>query len=355
MTWLVTGGAGYIGAHVVRALVDAGRDVAIIDDLSSGHRQFVPDGVPFVPGSVTDPGAVDAALTCSRTPVRGVVHLAGFKYAGVSVQRPLHTYEQNVTGTQVLLAGMQRHGVMRLVFSSSAACYGMPDVDVVTEATPTLPQSPYGESKLIGEWLVRDVARVSELRHTSLRYFNVVGSGYDDLYDSSPHNLFPLVLDALSRGDAPQVFGTDYPTPDGSCVRDYVHVQDLALAHVAAAEALEAGRELEPVYNLGSGSGLSVLEIMDAVRRVTGIAFTPALSPRRPGDPARIVASGELAARDLGWRMRHGIDDMVASAWRAHRAAAAAGNPTAAGNPAAAGNPVAAGAAGPAPAARAAR
>jgi UDP-glucose 4-epimerase len=319
MTWLVTGGAGYIGAHVVRVLTESGRDVVVLDDLSSGHREFVHD-VPFVEGSVVDPAAVEEALTGGRAggrPVTGVVHLAAFKYAGVSVQRPLHTYEDNVTGMQVLLGRMLDVGVRNLVFSSSAATYGTPDVDLVTEQTPAHPESPYGETKLVGEWLVRDVARVAPLNHTSLRYFNVVGSGYEDLYDTSPHNLFPLVLKALTDGTTPKVFGTDYPTPDGSAVRDYVHVQDTALAHVAAADRLEKGEPLEPVYNLGSGEGLSVLQVMDAVRRVTRIDFTPDLEPRRPGDPARIVASGELATRDLDWRMRHHVDQMVASAWRA--------------------------------------
>ncbi len=328
MTWVVTGGAGYIGAHVVRCFLESGRDVVVLDDLSSGHRDFVHDHVRFVEGSVVDPAAVDEALraTPDGDPVTGVVHLAAFKYEGVSVDRPLHTYEQNVTGVQVLLGGLVEHGVEHLVFSSSAATFGTPDVDLVTEDTPTAPESPYGESKLIGEWLIRDVARVAPLRHTSLRYFNVVGSGYDDLYDTSPHNLFPVVLKALTEGRTPKVFGTDYPTPDGSCVRDYVHVQDTALAHVAAADALEHGRPLQPVYNLGSGQGVSVLQIMDAVRRGTGIDFTPDLEPRRPGDPARIVASRDLAARDLDWRMRHDLDAMVASAWQAwQRAQAEAG------------------------------
>jgi UDP-glucose 4-epimerase len=313
MTWCVTGGAGYIGAHVVRALLESGREVVVLDDLSSGHREFVQAGARLIEGTIIDPAAVGAALAGAS----GVVHLAGFKYAGVSVERPLHTYEQNVTGMHVLLTGMLAAGVGRLVFSSSAACYGTPDVEVVTESTPTRPESPYGESKLIGEWLIRDVARVSALTHTSLRYFNVVGSGYPDLYDTSPHNLFPLVLKALTEGRTPRVNGTDYPTPDGSCVRDYVHVQDVALAHVAAAAALELGRPLEPAYNLGSGTGLSVLQIMDAVRRVTGIAFEPERAPRRAGDPARIVAAGDLAARDLDWANRHDVDDMVASAWAA--------------------------------------
>jgi UDP-glucose 4-epimerase len=323
MTWLVTGGAGYIGSHVTRCLLESGRGVVVLDDLSSGHREFVDPLARFVEGSIVDPGAVAAALT-GGSPVTGVVHLAGYKYAGVSVQRPLHTYDQNVTGTMVLLQGMLDAGVHQLVFSSSAATFGTPDVDLVTETSPTRPQSPYGESKLIGEWLIRDVAKVAPLVHTSLRYFNVVGSGYGDLYDTSPHNLFPLVLKALTEGRTPTVNGTDYPTPDGSCVRDYVHVHDLALAHVAAAEALEAGRPLEPVYNLGSGDGASVLQIMDAVRRVTGIDFTPETKPRRPGDPARIVATGELASRDLDWTMRHSLDDMVAGAWKAWQVAAQA-------------------------------
>jgi UDP-glucose 4-epimerase len=300
---------------VARAFRQVGLDVVVLDDLSSGHREFVPADVPFVAGSVTDTALVRATL--ARHAVDGVVHLAGFKYAGVSVQRPLHTYEQNVTGTAHLLAAMADEGVDRIVFSSSAAVYGTPNVDLVTEATPTAPESPYGESKLIGEWLIADQAHAAGLRHTSLRYFNVVGSGTPDLYDTSPHNLFPVVFDALLAGRTPRINGDDYPTPDGTCVRDYVHVADLADAHVAAARALAAGDPLAPVYNLGSGDGASVRQILDTVAAVTGIAFTPEVGPRRPGDPARIVASGELAARDLRWAMRHTLADMVASAWQA--------------------------------------
>lgn len=321
MTWLVTGGAGYIGAHVVRAFQSEGLGVVVLDDLSSGHAEFVPSGVPFVRGSILDEPLLVSTLT--EHGVTGVVHLAGFKYAGVSVQRPLHTYEQNVTGTVVLLRAMEQAGVTRCVFSSSAATFGTPDTEVVTEQNPSRPESPYGESKLIGEWLVRDQAVATGLTHTSLRYFNVVGSGTDEVYDSSPHNLFPLVIEALIEGRSPRLNGDDYPTPDGTCVRDYVHVADLALSHVVAAKALEEGRPLEPVYNLGSGEGLSVRQIMDAMARVTGIAFTPEIGPRRPGDPARIVATGELAARDLDWKMRHSLDDMVSTAWNARKAALA--------------------------------
>jgi UDP-glucose 4-epimerase len=325
MAWLVTGGAGYIGAHVVRAFVEEGIEAVVLDDLSSGHRDFVAGSVAFHEGSILDREILGSVFRSHS--ITGVVHLAAFKYAGVSVSRPLHTYSQNVTGMIILLETMAAHAVDKFVFSSSAAVFGTPDTNVVTEESPTRPESPYGESKLIGEWLLRDQARATAsepnpLRHTSLRYFNVVGSGYPDLYDTSPHNLFPLVLEALVAGQTPHINGDAFPTPDGTCVRDYVHVSDLAASHVTAAQALEQGRALEPVYNLGSGTGVSVREIMDAMSRVTGIGFTPEIRPPRAGDPARIVANGDLAARDLNWQMRHSLDDMVASAWQAREAAA---------------------------------
>jgi UDP-glucose 4-epimerase len=323
VTWLVTGGAGYIGAHVVRALTADGRRVRVLDDLSSGYREFVPVGVPLVEGSVTDPAALaDALAPGTDGPVVGVVHLAAFKYAGVSVERPLHTWEQNVVGTMRLLAAMTTAGVDRMVFSSSAAVYGTPDTDLVTEDTPTRPESPYGESKLAGEWLIRDVARAEgRLRHTSLRYFNVVGSAHDELYDASPHNLFPLVLKAIGEGRRPRILGTDHPTPDGTAVRDYVYVGDVARAHAAAATALSEGRDLAGAYNLGSGTGLSVREVVAVLLAATGSDLTPEEGPRRPGDPARIVASGTAAARDLGWDPATPVTEMAASAWRAWQAA----------------------------------
>ena len=313
MTWLVTGGAGYIGAHVVRAFRNDGIDVVVIDDLSSGKAEFVPDGVPFVHANLLDATAVRSALEG----VDGVVHLAGFKYAGVSVERPLHTYMQNVTAMVSLLEAMAEKSVRNIVFSSSAGVYGTPKDEVVTEDTAPDPQSPYGESKLIGEWLLRDQAAAVELHHTSLRYFNVVGSGDPTVYDASPYNLFPIVCNLLTQGKVPQIYGTDHPTPDGTSVKDYVHVADLARAHVAAARALESGKSLERVYNLGSGTGTSVREIMDAARRVTGIDFTPSEGPRRPGDPSRVVANGDLAARDLAWKNTYTVDEMFATAWEA--------------------------------------
>jgi len=319
MTWLVTGGAGYIGAHVAKALAQAGLDAVVVDNLSSGDAGFVPEGVPLVRGSILDHGLL--VETMEQHGVTGVIHVAGFKYAGVSVTRPLHTYEQNVTGTAVLLGAMQERGVDRIVFSSSAAVFGTPAGELVTEDTPKNPESPYGESKLIGEWLLRDQAVAAGLRHTSLRYFNVVGSGDPAIYDTSPHNLFPLVFEALVTGATPRIYGNDYPTPDGTAVRDYIHVADLAVSHVAAARRLDAGEPLEPAYNLGSGEGVSVGQIMSTISEVTGIHFSPEIAERRSGDPARIVATGDLAARDLDWRMRHSLHDMVESAWSARCAA----------------------------------
>ena len=320
MSWMVTGGAGYIGTHVVRALSAAGMNPVVLDDFSTGVESFVA-GTPLVTASVLDTDAVAAALV--EYAVEGVIHCAGYKFAGESVKYPLHTYQQNVEGTRSLLAAMAIAGVRNLVFSSSAGVYGTPAEPVVTEATPTTPESPYGESKLIGEWLIRDqiVATAgtdAALRATSLRYFNVVGSGFGDVWDASPHNLFPKVFAAIEAGIAPQINGVDYDTPDGTCIRDYVHVSDLAHSHVAAARMLAAGRPLAPVYNLGSGNGSSVKEIVDAIVAVTGTAVAPSVGPRRPGDPAQIVATGELAADDIEWKNAHTVREMVESAWASH-------------------------------------
>jgi UDP-glucose 4-epimerase len=203
------------------------------------------------------------------------------------------------------------------VFSSSSSVYGNAASGLVTEDNPFNPTSPYGESKVIGEWLLRNQGVARGLNHTSLRYFNVVGSGHSDLPDVSPYNLFSMVFAGLERDEVPVIFGDDYETPDGTCVRDYIHVSDLAAAHVAAAKRMAAGQPIEPAYNLGSGDGTSVAEMMSSIARVTGNDFTPKIGPRRAGDPARVVASGELAARDLGWAMTHSVDEMISSALEA--------------------------------------
>lgn len=315
MTWLLTGGAGYIGAHVARALVDAGMPVVAYDDLSTGRREFLPGGVPLVVGSVLDAATLQDALRAHA--VTGVVHLAAKKAAGESVSQPLRYYRENVEGTRVLLEQMVAAGVRRLVFSSSAAAYGTPDVALVTEDTPARPESPYGETKLVGEWLVRDVARVHPLAHTALRYFNVVGSGDPAVYDVSETNLFPLAFRALQAGRRPQVFGGDYPTPDGSAVRDYIHVADLADAHVAAARRLAEDGPVSALYNVGRGEGVSVREVLHTMAATLGVDLGYDVVDRRPGDPARIVASADRITAELGWRARRDLADMVRSGWAA--------------------------------------
>ena len=315
---LVTGGAGYIGSHVVRELKQKGFEPVLLDDLSSGFKNFVPANSVFANLSTADDARqLERVLKPLR--ISSVIHLAGFKYAGVSVQQPLRAFKSNVAGFINLLEVMENLGITRLVNSSSAAVYGQPLSDeLITEDSPLLPLSPYGESKLMSEQILQSI-KVSNpvFTYTNLRYFNVVGSGYSDLFDASKHNLFPIVLDSLARGITPQINGVDYPTEDGTCVRDYVHVSDLARAHVIALEKLLASVELEPSYNLGSGVGTSVREIMNAAKNVTGIDFHPIEAPRRPGDPARLVASSQKAARDLAWVNTFTVEEMMESAWKA--------------------------------------
>ncbi|MFI7504101.1 UDP-glucose 4-epimerase GalE [Streptomyces sp. NPDC049687] len=313
MTWLITGGAGYIGAHVVRAMTRAGERTVVYDDLSTGIAARVPAGVPLVAGSTLEGERVARALAEHR--VTGVVHLAAKKQVGESVDRPLHYYRENVEGLRVLLEAVTAAGVPSFVFSSSAAVYGMPDVDLVTEDTPCLPMSPYGETKLAGEWLVRATNRATGLSTASLRYFNVAGAASPELADTGVFNLVPMVFEKLTENAPPLVFGDDYPTPDGTCVRDYIHVVDLAEAHVAAARALQASPGRELTLNIGRGEGVSVREMIDRVNAVTGYDRPPTVAPRRPGDPARVVAAADRVAAELGWKAGHDVHDMITSAW----------------------------------------
>lgn len=318
MTWMVTGGAGYIGGHIVKALNESGHGVVAFDDLSTGEQRKVPSDVPLVEASVGDVGAVEKAIRAHD--VTGVVHMAAKKAVGESVARPLYYYRENVDGLLGLLEGMDATGVKKMVYSSSAATFGMPDSDdPLTEDHVCQPINPYGETKLIGEWLMRDVATATGLDWISLRYFNVAGAGGPDLGDTGVFNLIPMVFRALSTGKNPQVFGSDYPTPDGSCIRDYIHVTDLADAHVAAVKRLEQGAATE-IYNVGRGQGVSVIEVLDAVRSATGIDFTHDLVDRRAGDPARLVASADKIKRELGWTAQHDLAEMVSSAWQAWQA-----------------------------------
>ena len=316
-TWLVTGGAGYIGAHVVRVLRSSGRGVVVLDDFSSGEERKIPPGVPVIRCSVADRAVVADALRTHR--VDGVIHLAAKKAAGESVHIPLHYYRENVVGMIALLEAMQDAGVANLVYSSSAAVYGTPIANPITEDFPLLPESPYGETKVIGEWLARDQGVAVGLSWVALRYFNVAGAGTDDLGDNSVNNLIPMVFRALADGERPQIFGDDYPTPDGTCIRDYIHVADLADAHVAAAARCESGPVSE-VFNVGRGVGSSVREVMAMVSEVVGRDVDAEVVSRRAGDPPASTADTSLIARELGWVSRFDLHDMVASAWSAWQA-----------------------------------
>ncbi len=318
MKWMLTGGAGYIGAHILRALHDQGHDVVVLDDLSTGLRRKVSEGVPFVEASILDTDSVTRALTDHR--VDGVIHLAAKKSVGESVEQPHMYFEQNVQGTMALLDAIKTADVHHMVLSSSAAVYGSPDVDAVTEDTPTMPINPYGQTKLAQEWLVRDLSESGyDLSWVALRYFNVAGAGADDLGDTGVFNLIPMVLRALDDGQAPQVFGDTYPTPDGTCIRDYIHVQDLAEAHVAAVTQAERGGRTD-IYNVGRGMGFSVLDVLDAVRSAMGSDFAHEISAPRAGDPASLVAAVNRIHSELGWQAQRDLADMVTSAWSAWQA-----------------------------------
>ena len=316
-TWLVTGGAGYIGAHVVRVLQASGRNVVVLDDFSSGVERKVPPGVAVVRASVADRGAVAAALR--EHAVDGVIHLAAKKAAGESVHIPLYYYRENVDGKLSLLEAMKAEGVQRFVYSSSAAVYGTPLTNPIDEDAPLTPESPYGETKVAGEWMSRAQGVADGLSWVALRYFNVAGAAGDELGDNSVNNLVPMVFRALANGERPRIFGDDYPTPDGTCIRDYIHVADLADAHVAAASHCETTQSAT-VLNVGRGVGSSVREVMDMVSDVVGADVQPEVVARRAGDPPASTAATERIADVLGWRARHDLRDMVASAWSAWQA-----------------------------------
>lgn len=328
MTVLVTGGAGYIGSHAVLALVDAGERVVVLDDLSTGLRAAVPDGVPLVVGDVADVDVVRKTIAAHG--VDELMHFAARIVVPDSVADPLGYYEANTAKTRTLLAAAIGSGVTRLVFSSTAAVYGEPDVSILTEDTPPAPINPYGRSKLMSEWMIADAARAHDLRYTVLRYFNVAGADPRGRAGQSTPNATHLIKVACQAavGARPKMalYGDDYATPDGTCVRDYIQVSDLADAHLAALRRLRKGGE-SLTLNCGYGRGASVREVIEAVKRVSGADFPVERAPRRAGDPAALVADATRIRENLAWTPRFAdLDTIVAQAlaWERRLAAEAA-------------------------------
>ncbi len=317
---LVSGGAGYIGSHAVRALLDAGHAVVVLDDLSAGHAAAVPSGVPLVQAGMHDTAAVAHALTAHA--IDAVMHFAAWLDVGASVGDPLGYYHNNVTGTLSVLAAMRQAGVPRFIFSSTCATYGEPDRVPMDESLPTAPINAYGQTKLAIEHALPHVERAYGIRWTALRYFNAAGAHPDGTIgeDHAPEiHLIPRAIQAATGGAPLKVFGEDYPTPDGTCVRDYIHVSDLADAHVRALAALNDGAA-SAVYNVGTGTPQSVRQVIETVSRVVGqpVQWTPAA--RRPGDPAALFASSQKIQQALGWRPRFpDLETIVAHAWAWHR------------------------------------
>jgi UDP-glucose 4-epimerase len=312
MKLLVTGGAGYIGSIVSRRLLDAGHEVVVFDSLERGHREAVAPAARLVVGDLRDADAIHVAAADGFD---GVLHFAAYALVGESVAQPEVYYRANVLGTLNLLEAMRAAQVTRLVFSSTCAVYGQPDAVPIAEDTPPRPINAYGASKLAVDYMIRDFCTAYGLGAVSLRYFNVAGAAGDAGEDHEPEtHLIPNVFRAAQgKTEHVEVFGTDYPTPDGTAIRDYIHVDDLATAHLLALDGATAGEHR--IFNLGTGDGNSVREVIDAVREVTGATFTVKESPRRPGDPPRLVAAADKIRAELGWTPTKDLRAMVADAW----------------------------------------
>ena len=313
----MTGGAGYIGSHVVRLLQSAGHEVVVIDNLSSGITARIGGAKLFELDLAAEGAAQEIANLLRQEGVDSVIHFAARKQVGESVAKPEWYFQQNIGGMANLLLGMESAEVNRLVFSSSAATYGMPDLPSVTEDLDCKPINPYGQTKLIGEWMVANAARAWGLRGVNLRYFNVAGAGWPDLADTAIMNLVPIVFAKLDAGEKPVVFGNDYATPDGTCVRDYVHVLDLAEAHIAALDYTKKDDREFSTFNVGSGIGSSVFEVLAEIKKVSGIDFEIDLQPRRPGDPPYLCADVTRINKTLGWSAKNGLTQIIQSAWSA--------------------------------------
>jgi len=319
-TILVAGGAGYIGSHMVALLLREGYDVVVVDNLSTGHWQAA-KGAALRVGDVRDASFLDGVF--SEFPIDGVINFAAFSLVGESVTNPLKYYGNNVTGAISMLTAMKNHRVDKIVFSSTAATYGEPEKQPIEETDKTDPTNPYGASKLAIEGLLKWCEKAYGIRYAALRYFNAAGAdtaaGIGEDHHPETH-LIPIVLQcALGARDHVGIFGDDYPTPDGTCIRDYIHVVDLAKAHLLALEYLDKGGESGP-FNLGTGTGYSVKEIIDTARQVTGKPIPATVEPRRAGDPSVLVASNAKAAQKLGWKPEKTLEDIVSDAWRWHQA-----------------------------------
>ena len=313
---LVTGGAGYIGAHVAAELLNEGYSVRIYDDFSNGlHRRVDGKFRDIVEGDIQDREKLIQAMHG----IDAVIHLAAKKAVEESVQNPLKYYENNVGGTLNLLAAMSLKGVKKIVFSSSAAVYSPNDKDAIEETDPTVPLSPYGATKLLSEELISSVGGAEKISNVSLRYFNVVGSALPEFGDNSKDNLVPKVFLALKNGKRPEIYGTDYPTKDGTCIRDYIHVGDLAKSHVAALKKTES-TFVSSVYNVGSGNGYSVREMMDQISKTLGRDINPEESPARAGDSPKLIASTKKIESELGWKPTATLKEMIDSSWQAEQA-----------------------------------
>ena len=328
MKILVTGGAGYIGGTVAGLLAAQGHNATVFDNLSHGRRDLLPRGVEFVEGELADRAAIENLFISAKNqglPFEGVLHFAALIEAGESMQKPELYFRNNTASTLALLEAMLAHGPRRLVFSSTAAVYGEPESVPITEDARLKPTNAYGESKLLVEQMLAWLNRIHGFRYASLRYFNVAGApeGPGGVTRGEAHepesHLIPLILDvALGRRQSIRIYGDDYPTPDGTCIRDYIHVSDLADAHLLALDALERHDRL--IFNLGNGQGFSVREVIESARRVTGHPIPAEIHPRRPGDPAVLVASSDKAIRELAWQPRYTqLDDILRTAWLWHQ------------------------------------
>ena len=315
MRVVVTGGAGYIGATTVQSLVESGHDCVVFDNLSKGHAQAIPDSVPFIEGDVADRALLDNVFREHRP--EAVLHFAAWIEAGESMRVPEKYFRNNSASTLTLLESMMANGIGKFIFSSTAALYGEPERIPIQEDAPLKPTNAYGESKLLVERMLAWFHRIHGFRYASLRYFNAAGSnGHSgELHEPESH-LIPLVLQVASgKREYISIYGTDYPTEDGTCIRDYIHVSDLADAHVLALEALDRHDKL--IYNLGSGIGFSVRQVIDAARQVTGNAIKVVAAPRRAGDPAVLVASSDKIRRELNWRPKYAdLEEIISSAWQ---------------------------------------